>query len=596
MLWEAAQRNIDSLTNHERTGYNVFECCIDFYLTEAWLDLTRKSDRRGDTYEICESWDEPEAKLAEIIKRIVPNCENPESVAKRIRATYIACKEMFNGENDPENDQITMSRIKRTHAMVVGLDPSTTTNFRTTACANDQGVRYVSPGQIPSKLEDLLTFLRTQIGVVRNFKDRLMLSVLFLERFMFIHPFQEGNGRTARLLFSVLMRPFCAPVPLSLFWRDKEIRNLYIESIHANAGGPPICLAYYVLKCLVTNSRRLLDAISLLNTNQPEEQDATEFEELVESNISEDTDIQSNRGSPTLPVPEEYLERLCCEESKPRSKCRPCRCGIWYCIECREDGADTLLSCEKCGTDLCEECNDRGTCTFHEYTVCGEHYREVKNEHWGSPIGRCEDCFHCYKCGKKDDIVGMCEECEEVYCSEHEPFWDDPFCEKCIFSKVGTPCYGCNHAFKPGEVHMTECVKCIKEYCSNCIGKRMQECQADGSHWMCIGCAWSYDDGASRGEYYCRPCIESKLSCSNNQCEESAIYDVESAMKPGEIKLDDMKCLECQKLFCVGCLTTCENCGEKFCDAHIQRGDPPLCIIECSPRNLYEQGVREDES
>lgn len=50
-------------------------------------------------------------------------------------------------------------------------------------------------------MTDLVTFVETQ----RNILDGLLLAGLFHKQFVIVHPFVDGNGRTARLATNVLL-------------------------------------------------------------------------------------------------------------------------------------------------------------------------------------------------------------------------------------------------------------------------------------------------------------------------------------------------------------------------------------------------------
>jgi fido (protein-threonine AMPylation protein) len=88
------------------------------------------------------------------------------------------------------------------------------------------------------------------------FKALLVLGAFFLERFLWIHPYENGNGRMARLLFSAIVQP-CSIVPVSLFrsfqvdWENSEKqRALYLSSLESSRGvDSPIPLVRYVLEC-----------------------------------------------------------------------------------------------------------------------------------------------------------------------------------------------------------------------------------------------------------------------------------------------------------------------------------------------------------
>lgn len=67
-----------------------------------------------------------------------------------------------------------------------------------------QAVVYLPPdhNDVPSLMHDLLTFVQTQ----QQQLDPVILAGLFHRQFVIVHPFMDGNGRTARLATQYLMR------------------------------------------------------------------------------------------------------------------------------------------------------------------------------------------------------------------------------------------------------------------------------------------------------------------------------------------------------------------------------------------------------
>lgn len=74
----------------------------------------------------------------------------------------------------------------------------------------------------------------------------LRVATLFFSEFLLIHPFTDGNGRTARILLNVLVQKHVV-VPFSLYLtnRDEYINVLEQRNNHS----PPSALASYILLC-----------------------------------------------------------------------------------------------------------------------------------------------------------------------------------------------------------------------------------------------------------------------------------------------------------------------------------------------------------
>ena len=70
-----------------------------------------------------------------------------------------------------------------------------------------------------------------------NFGSQIIIAAVFLEQFLLIHPFSNGNGRTARILFSLLLKQsssnFVLPVSLHklVCHTYEQSRSFYIEAL-----------------------------------------------------------------------------------------------------------------------------------------------------------------------------------------------------------------------------------------------------------------------------------------------------------------------------------------------------------------------------
>ena len=85
------------------------------------------------------------------------------------------------------------------------------------------GARHTPPDalQVPKKMRDLMIWLKTQ----KNKMNIVELSALFHHQLVFIHPFFDGNGRTARLTMNLLLMQAGYPLAIIL----KNDRKKYYE-------------------------------------------------------------------------------------------------------------------------------------------------------------------------------------------------------------------------------------------------------------------------------------------------------------------------------------------------------------------------------
>lgn len=78
---------------------------------------------------------------------------------------------------------------------------------------------FASPEETPSKMHDLMQWYETE----KENKERnsIILAAEFHYKFIKIHPFDDGNGRTARLLMNLILMRFDFP-PAIIKTNDKE--------------------------------------------------------------------------------------------------------------------------------------------------------------------------------------------------------------------------------------------------------------------------------------------------------------------------------------------------------------------------------------
>ncbi|PAA67387.1 hypothetical protein BOX15_Mlig029518g1 [Macrostomum lignano] len=95
----------------------------------------------------------------------------------------------------------------------------------------------------PENIERQLVKLTRDIKEPQILRDAVVTGAYFLEKFLTIHPFSDGNGRTARLLLSKLInRILPEPVSFAYANRDTYLNCLY-EARSSNRG----LLAAYLL-------------------------------------------------------------------------------------------------------------------------------------------------------------------------------------------------------------------------------------------------------------------------------------------------------------------------------------------------------------
>lgn len=122
---------------------------------------------------------------------------------------------------------------------------------------------FTPPEEIPDAIHQLLNWLNAGLDKIhsgnRQAPHPLLLVFEFHLRYLSIHPFVDGNGRTARLLTNLLLVSLGYPP----FWvaegGEKDVYSRYLADIQAYGGSPDLLYAF--MANLVERSLQLvLDA------------------------------------------------------------------------------------------------------------------------------------------------------------------------------------------------------------------------------------------------------------------------------------------------------------------------------------------------
>jgi Fic family protein len=123
---------------------------------------------------------------------------------------------------------------------------------------------FTPPVEVQDAIHELLNWLNAGLDKIHSRKKDapapLLLAFEFHLRYLTIHPFSDGNGRTARLLTNLALISLGYPP----FWvaegDEKEVYNRYLADVQAYGGSPD--LLYEFLAGLVERSLRItLDAV-----------------------------------------------------------------------------------------------------------------------------------------------------------------------------------------------------------------------------------------------------------------------------------------------------------------------------------------------
>ncbi|MDR1153204.1 MAG: Fic family protein [Bacteroidales bacterium] len=87
--------------------------------------------------------------------------------------------------------------------------------------------RFPDSAKVPALMKTLVSEINEKIGKVQTFSQKCELAFELHYRFVSIHPFADGNGRTSRLLMNYILAIFELPV----FYVFKSSRISYIQAL-----------------------------------------------------------------------------------------------------------------------------------------------------------------------------------------------------------------------------------------------------------------------------------------------------------------------------------------------------------------------------
>ena len=134
--------------------------------------------------------------------------------------------------------------VLRVHELLLrGIDDQNAGKYRS-GQVRVAGATFMPPSaeKIPSMISELLQTLSENPDELRPIE----LAASFHHRFVYIHPFLDGNGRTARLLMNVVLLRTGYPFTVLL----KVDRPKYLRALGEADNGNPIPFANFVATCV----------------------------------------------------------------------------------------------------------------------------------------------------------------------------------------------------------------------------------------------------------------------------------------------------------------------------------------------------------
>lgn len=114
--------------------------------------------------------------------------------------------------------------------------------------------RFSEPYEVPAKMAELLEWLTKENEALEL--EPVSIAAIFHYKFIRIHPFDDGNGRLARILMNFILMKFALP-PVVIKTQDKEN---YFAALQKADGGAIEDFIDYITKNLVSSLQIMISA------------------------------------------------------------------------------------------------------------------------------------------------------------------------------------------------------------------------------------------------------------------------------------------------------------------------------------------------
>lgn len=142
---------------------------------------------------------------------------------------------------------------------------------------NYKGERFdfAPPAEVPERMHNLLNKTNAAIDAIQQNKNNaphpLDIALQFHLDYVIIHPFYDGNGRTARILTNLLLISFGYP-PFWVKTNERSIYNQYIGDIQGYGGSPDLFFEF-AANMILRSQQLVLDAIEGKELEEPDDID-----------------------------------------------------------------------------------------------------------------------------------------------------------------------------------------------------------------------------------------------------------------------------------------------------------------------------------
>ncbi|KAJ3180240.1 hypothetical protein HDU87_002117 [Geranomyces variabilis] len=240
----------------DETDVGALHLLFAQYINEIWISEI-PPQKKFNTLEVMVALLESGADVTDTLR--AEGVDRPDRVALKLRNLVEAARHLFGADfhthcEEPFSVALAIDIHRRIGREL--FDHAGTFRDRMVS-ARGSSILYARPESIQLRLQALFSFAASESALckkIANAEERtsrsLLMATVFLSEFLRIHPFLNGNGRTARLLLSVLLADV-AVVPFSLYIStDPKLspRSLYVNALEQrNDGFAPSVLATMIL-------------------------------------------------------------------------------------------------------------------------------------------------------------------------------------------------------------------------------------------------------------------------------------------------------------------------------------------------------------
>lgn len=126
-------------------------------------------------------------------------------------------------------------------------------------------IEFTPPNEVREAMHTLLNWYGANLEKIAAQKHDAMHPVLLAFElhlnFVTIHPFYDGNGRTARILMNLILISFGYP-PAIIRQEEREIYNRYLADVQVYGGSPDLFFKF-MGECLLRSQNFILSKINL---------------------------------------------------------------------------------------------------------------------------------------------------------------------------------------------------------------------------------------------------------------------------------------------------------------------------------------------